>query len=778
MATTYAGEVADTLTNNVGRPYVAPITVRLSGTATSASLYIDSSRTVTLANPLPTGVPAGSPGVDVYGNYIYWTDPGEYEEWVLGVYMRHVTVNKHPLEPEAAVVDVLRKSGVDQATTANTDFLGLLRRNGQNVATDIRFNVLEEGLATNASVNEAYAKAGAAAAAGRDAVVWLPTGEYTFTPDPTTGISVPLIYPNVTFEGLGRIKTADGIGYEWVGHFAAPNFTTDTSGCKWRGLTFDANMANNPIDLEDQLLEFNGDWRTRRNPIGPTAIGTDMRVDECQFIDSPRQSVMFPGRAPGDIKRIRVTGCDFLTTIDGPHDTDHDWDTTAVFSRGDDVTIDNNNFQGFGTAYYISRTAVQASGSRVHVNRNNFDLYYRAIILGNPGYPGVVEAIEACGNKITRSNGGIEFQALNFDDYLTSMGPAVRGVTISQNHISTDKVNYQRATTEGGTPYGIMQRGDPNDPDLPVEIVEIEGNTIRHHPGYTTGGGHGISFAKDPEVDTPLDSSVSYLKVSKNSLVNCGRNGIAMRTNSLLVAEVELNTIVDCATRAGITTQNAAAIRVTGDVTALTAAGNNVIDTRPVRLVTYAVHADCTALRGAHHKPGTLYAADGTQIPPLFSANATSLFRVDDLHPRVVAVTDDYTLQLADDGAVIEVNKATAVAVTIPPAVTAPAAAWSSAATYVSGEFVSYGGSFYKAIAGSTNVTPGTDATKWVLAVPWAGNAAFELYQQGAGQVTVTAGNGVTLRAPNGAKTAKQYATIGVRYRGTDICVVSGDTTT
>lgn len=52
----------------------------------------------------------------------------------------------------------------------------------------------------------------------------------------------------------------------------------------------------------------------------------------------------------------------------------------------------------------------------------------------------------------------------------------------------------------------------------------------------------------------------------------------------------------------------------------------------------------------------------------------------------------------------------------------------------------------------------------------------IEVYQGGAGQITITAGAGVTLRSDAGkVKTAGQYATIGLRQRATDEWVLSGD---
>lgn len=62
-----------------------------------------------------------------------------------------------------------------------------------------------------------------------------------------------------------------------------------------------------------------------------------------------------------------------------------------------------------------------------------------------------------------------------------------------------------------------------------------------------------------------------------------------------------------------------------------------------------------------------------------------------------------------------------------------------------------------------------TSATAITLTIPTGlpANWSAEVYQGGAGQVTIAADGGVTLRAPNGAKTASQYAVIKIRKLGT-----------
>lgn len=80
-------------------------------------------------------------------------------------------------------------------------------------------------------------------------------------------------------------------------------------------------------------------------------------------------------------------------------------------------------------------------------------------------------------------------------------------------------------------------------------------------------------------------------------------------------------------------------------------------------------------------------------------------------------------------------------------------------------------------------VLEGTKATAQTITVPPNSSVAFpigtviEIAQQGAGQITLTPGAGVTIRTPSSLTTRAQYSTVGIRKRGTDEWVASGDLT-
>ena len=94
-------------------------------------------------------------------------------------------------------------------------------------------------------------------------------------------------------------------------------------------------------------------------------------------------------------------------------------------------------------------------------------------------------------------------------------------------------------------------------------------------------------------------------------------------------------------------------------------------------------------------------------------------------------------------------------------------------------------GAYTLALTDAAAVVEGTSATAQTFTVPPNSSVAFpvgtvvEVFQYGAGQITIAAGAGVTLRSDGGkAKTAAQYATVGLRQRAANEWVLSGDLST
>lgn len=91
-------------------------------------------------------------------------------------------------------------------------------------------------------------------------------------------------------------------------------------------------------------------------------------------------------------------------------------------------------------------------------------------------------------------------------------------------------------------------------------------------------------------------------------------------------------------------------------------------------------------------------------------------------------------------------------------------------------------GNYTFKLADAGTVVEGTDASAQTFTIPANSSVAFpvgttiEVFQDGAGQITIAGASGVTLRSDGGnVSTTGQYATIGLRQRATDEWVLSGD---
>lgn len=92
------------------------------------------------------------------------------------------------------------------------------------------------------------------------------------------------------------------------------------------------------------------------------------------------------------------------------------------------------------------------------------------------------------------------------------------------------------------------------------------------------------------------------------------------------------------------------------------------------------------------------------------------------------------------------------------------------------------GASYTFVLTDAGTVVEGNSASAQTFTIPPHSSVAFpvgaviEVFQEGAGQITIAAGVGVTLQSDGSkVKCAAQYSTIGLRQRATDTWVLSGD---
>jgi hypothetical protein len=152
----------------------------------------------------------------------------------------------------------------------------------------------------------------------------------------------------------------------------------------------------------------------------------------------------------------------------------------------------------------------------------------------------------------------------------------------------------------------------------------------------------------------------------------------------------------------------------------------------------YAINLDGSAVQGtviaansfgpaSHWGTAAVRFAGSSSQPTFVQGNAG----LADFGATSTTVATAYTLAATDAQSVVDMNSATPVTVTIPP----------------------------------------------VATVAWNKGTSIQITQMAAGQVTVAAGAGVTIRTPRSLTTRAQYSTITLRMRGSNEWVLSGDLT-
>lgn len=132
----------------------------------------------------------------------------------------------------------------------------------------------------------------------------------------------------------------------------------------------------------------------------------------------------------------------------------------------------------------------------------------------------------------------------------------------------------------------------------------------------------------------------------------------------------------------------------------------------------------------AFYKPNQVYAPGSTAQPSWVSVDGAATTTSTNVIPSS-SKTSSYTLALSDIGSVVEFNASSGVSCTIPPS----------------------------------------------SSVAWPSGAVIEVYQTGAGQITIAPGSGVTLQTSASLTARAQFSTISLRYRGSNTWAVAGDLT-
>jgi hypothetical protein len=218
-----------------------------------------------------------------------------------------------------------------------------------------------------AAINKAIASLGV-----RGGSVKFPKGNYLVSIDKADRSRPAIVLKSgVHLKGMpgATIKLADRQGdfSTMLGGFPSWEPLKDVS---FRGLTFDANGPNNPLDADKADLGYAFARNTIR--IFP---GEKFEVKDCQFLNSvSTNTITFNGGSR--LRDVRIIGNTFKNIGGNPVDFDH----STIYTNGSDMVVSDNTFvsrSGCGTNG--ARTAIEIHGANQVVEGNVIDGFHYGV---------------------------------------------------------------------------------------------------------------------------------------------------------------------------------------------------------------------------------------------------------------------------------------------------------------------------------------------------------------------------------------------------------------
>lgn len=361
MSYTYAGQYGgEQVINSAGEPVVSTlVTVYEHGTNTLATLYTDTSKATTTANPVST---------DASGNLTFFADPGQYDLLPSG-YANRVEVLVPLNPPELAnyvSATILRPSGGND----NATWRAAAANGGLIVATPGTYNLVPDGTIPVSGYTQ-----GAAVALPSDTTVWLQPGAILTLPTIPAGTTSGSYA--VGFTNSDHVNGNTGITITGPGAINLPPPLYNATGmAAWDSTAVFYGASDTYYDVASNPnggVLFYPTSGTLNTATVLTAGHADNNVitERCLFTN-----------VTGSISFFQATNCKFLGTIDGAND-----DAILIGSAGSGHLIDTAR---------INATAAGGAGIGASTGAVYFD---------NDGAVGDIEAMHSMTVRVASITG-------------------------------------------------------------------------------------------------------------------------------------------------------------------------------------------------------------------------------------------------------------------------------------------------------------------------------------------------------------------------------------
>ena len=378
--------------------------------------------------------------------------------------------------------------------------------------------------------------------------------------------------------GISTIKVADNCPtFIWL--MSGSRTGTDLTGLEVCGLTFDHNIANNPINNLQEVM----DWP--EFTLG-TYLGTDIYIHDVEIVNASSVNNIVVNNFPA-CTRINIQNITCSNMGDDPNHIAHD--ASFIYIHASDYTISDCNLSCASPGLPGGATAIECHGTDYTVENNTTVNWGGGIIV--TGIAKVTtENVVVTNNDISGCTIGIYVWSMQYLTHTTGYG--IDGCSITDNTISIEKVGGVGDTeTRGGVYINPTSNLDIND-------LTIDNNDITVTALETEAGGKQIVSIGIGWWDIYSLYTISNSTVTNNTITNFPNSGIRFSCN-VENCTVSGNTLGDNgSTMAYIPVAYRAPILIAGgSISGLEVSANTIIDDLPVtrnKFFIYALAASST----------------------------------------------------------------------------------------------------------------------------------------------------------------------------------------
>jgi len=254
--------------------------------------------------------------------------------------------------------------------------------------------------------------------------LYFPPGTYVVAPTETNGTILPIPGPNIRIYGAGIgqsiIKVKDA-SLPYGAILSGTSGGTDLTNLEIDHLTFDGNVANNPVANADEMM--GGGYRASILAY----VGAGKTIHHVEIRNSTAVNDIALNSVAGGIS---ITHCRFVNCGDDPNHVV--FDSSSIYIHAYGAIVADNYWQSPGVNTPSARAAIEVHGKSITISGNVIRDYAVGMnVTGVSAVDGTDLAV--LGNTIEGAAYGIQLWSVAYGGHVTGYG--LDGCVVSGNSI-------------------------------------------------------------------------------------------------------------------------------------------------------------------------------------------------------------------------------------------------------------------------------------------------------------------------------------------------------